>query len=209
MYKTILLSLLVLPLLFSCNLEDDRPLPESQESYYQLTVGNQWVYELFFIDSNGQRVEPFDRRDTVAIVADTLIRNETYYKFQGTQLGISYTEFLRDSLGFLVNAQGARKFSTVLFGEVFERDTIFTGNTPFVFIDLEMNQLLTTVEVPAGNFTCIELEKRLQAQQPDYPYGIRQDGSFYAPGVGLVQKVENYYASPRRIESHLVSYSIL
>jgi len=109
MKKVIVLVLAVLSILtFSCKKSSNDTVSAPVPDYYQLKVGNYWVFQHFTIDSNGIAV-PENKWDSVYIEKDTLIRGYKYYKEWQQLLSLGeFPYFLRDSSGYLINNLGTR-----------------------------------------------------------------------------------------------------
>jgi hypothetical protein len=60
------------------------------------------------------------------------------------------------------------------------------------------------VRVPAGEFTAVNFQGRIESQDPGYLYGIRYHDNFYVQNTGLVKMVTYFYNSPDRLEMRLM-----
>lgn len=106
----------------SCS-SDDNTAPEPEENFYALTVGNSWVYEHF----RRERIQSNTFNDTgaidsVKIVGTEIINENEFYKYRirtsGNENNVVFCspngerfEYLRDSIGYLIDQYGKVKFS--------------------------------------------------------------------------------------------------
>ena len=69
--------------------------------FLPFTVGNYWIYDVYKVNDTTGLEELLDVGDTVRIIAEEIINNETYFSFEQKQHWISTsnekdTVFLRD-----------------------------------------------------------------------------------------------------------------
>ena len=188
------LSICTLLLLFSCSKNDDDQTILPPEDYYQLNVGNYWVYDRYNVYPDGTE-ELLDRKDTVSVVGTTTLNNQVYFEFSGTQFGGDYQKLVRDSSGFLVEDNGKILFSTQIFNTVLRQDTIWTSDSPLVQSVYEMKPDEVLIDVPAGVFPCYEYEATVTSFETDPPFDVKYHSTFYSDDIGLVKQTGSYYST--------------
>jgi len=181
--------------------------------YYPLSIGNYWVYEIQVVDSNGVLLNTY-QGDSVVIVNDTLINNQTYYKQQRYSDTFLFSEeWLRYANGELQTATGRICFST----QNMWHDTTFIGHsanyvTTHVNHPLALPQTPQPVTVPAGLFqtthqqaTVTRHDNNNNTTSPLPPID-----NYYADRIGLVlTKCYFIYTHPnRKVRIRLINYNV-
>jgi hypothetical protein len=194
--------------LLGCSKSDSTTPPSENtytaSSYYPLSVGNYWVYDLYEVDTNG--VEAFIDTDSMYIEKDTILRGNRYFVKRTSRLnGVS---IIRDSSDYLINRYGLR-----LFGPQDKSDTLdllalpFNGADTTQLIHFQMNLQSRKVSLPAGNFNVLELIESvrfLSGSSTIRPYSL-----YRAPNVGIVYSEGSYsHNNPIRIEYRLRRYFV-
>lgn len=207
-------------LILSCQKEDD---PINQENfpgfftfkYMPLNVGNYWVYEHFQIDSLGNATS-LEKFDSMAITRDSIIGDKKYFVLEGTnypygppqEWGI--IEILRDSLGCLVNQNGAIRLSQYNFTdtlakkiETYQEDTLYA-----IYYKMEKCDHLVTV--PAGSFEALNFRGELYNYKLDTPkMDERYLNYYYAKDVGKIVHTWYYMGlTDYYCERRLIRYSL-
>jgi hypothetical protein len=202
----------------SCKKDDDNddvipstPPPVSYPDYMQLKVGNYWIYEKFDIDATGNAAAT-GILDSCYIEKDTLINGNTYFKFKRPNAIDIYsvTEYLRDSLSYVVDQNGSIVFSSQDYWSLFaDSYHIFSSDTIYHAVR-QMADINATTVVPYGALTT------LNCKTTYYMYGgwaangaERVMSKKYAQGVGLVLETLVFFASsPQYSERRLVRYHL-
>jgi hypothetical protein len=207
MKKSFILVISILSILtFSCNKKtstDTTSVPKPD--YYQLKVGNYWIYQHFSIDSNGV-ANPENKWDSVYIDKDTTIRGNTYYKqWEPIAPGLFVSNFLRDSSGYLVSNSGRMLCSVDNF-----TDTIFVDSAnKFLFMGyLKMTGKDSLVSVPSGTYPSITSREKVVPAQPGDPHPIRYSYYVYGKSIGRIKSHNFYYNADLHFEVRLVRYKI-
>lgn len=218
MRRLFLLSF-TLVVLASCEKEVDSPLiedepqPTTHNAYFPLEIGNYWVYQHVNRDaSNNETLTEII--DSIVVERDTFINGKQYFVIEGTNYPYNggdweTIELLRDSLGYLVNHQGAVRFSADNFDdilasktEVIEQDTLYTLTYQMAEVDQEFS-------VPAGTFEVLNFQGTVYSFRKlpgiDNP---RYLNNLYAKGVGKVLQTYFFFNSPMISEKRLIRYHI-
>jgi len=215
MYRFICLFLASSFLLASCNKDDGDSTPQEQEidaGFFALQVGNSWVYNYFWVDSDTGELTNAGGIETVEITDEEVIAGETIFTMKTTTVdnddtcGICNQDPLvitkvKDSVGFLVEVGGPLLFSSV------SRQDFLVYRREFgdVYRVLKENEVLITV--PAGQFTSLDNER--YAIDPDGNRYEGQDNLYYADGIGEVRQTFSGVTNLRIIyERQLMSYTV-
>lgn len=208
MKRPLLILVAFVMLIASCKKENDDSQPFSEtiySSYLPLKIGNYWVYEWFNTDTNNI-TEPMNKFDSIYISMDTLIHYNTFYKMEGTMLGsMSYVQFVRDSLHYLVNSAGTVLFSSEDFTNIlYVQDTV----ADLFYSTCKMEDKDVEINVAAGNFFTYDYRQTIHHLDNNYHWGERANHNRYAKDVGRVLFTNFYYSSPNYMEARLIKYSV-
>lgn len=191
----------------SCKKTSDDAAPVAKADYYQLKVGNYWIFQGYEFDSNGV-ASPTNRFDSAYIEKDTIIRGNTYYKYWENEaliMGEQFPKFLRDSSGYLVNNFGRRLCSSGSFTDTLFVNTMF----PQIFIGyVQMTGRDSLVSVPAGVFQSITARMKVIPTMPNDPHKIRYTFEVYAKGVGKLKGHDFFYDGDMHFESRLLRFKV-
>lgn len=197
------------------------PAPAASE-YLKLTPGNYWVYESYYVDSNGTGGPGSEGggapyHDSVYVAADTTFGGHTWHTLMQPEPGTStYTAaYLRDSLNYEVNSYGRIVLAPTDYSHVLYTRTQLgpTGGFPdsALVVACRMGDKDKVVNVPAGSFTTIGFITAYNF----YPFAggshtpARAQYARYAAGVGMVsQTLPFYYADPMYVEERLLRYHV-
>lgn len=214
MKKPFFLVLIALAsLCISCS-NDDNSVTVPEENFFALKVGNSWVYEHFRRENQVTPVyNSVSVIDSVKIVGTEIIDGNEFFKYRirtsGNENNISFCspngerfEYLRDSIGYLVNQFGKVRFSREDNQEFLVSDgaiyPVYTRRT-------ENIEMITTA---AGEFECEYME--VYARMPpngDLLPGL--DKKYYTDGIGNVMSTLSFASDPIPvIERRLISYDI-
>lgn len=202
MMKNYLALLILASSLWAACKNADDTLGDTQQyaNFTNLQVGNYWVYERHWLDSNG--LKPLGIFDSTFVEKDTIIHGKTYFKYMDDQLasppGFEAT-FLRDSLHYLVSSEGQVLFSSENFVDTLQhRYEVFVGAQPdtlcFVYRKMTDDNLL--VSVGAGTFVTKNAQD-VFVMWPGYDQAgkVRPLHKRYAEGIGLVEETLPFYVS--------------
>jgi hypothetical protein len=201
-----LVMILVSIITVSCKKDTGSSITPLDPDYYQLKVGNYWVYQEYDIDTNGI-VTTKDKWDSAYIEKDTLINGNLYYKLWERPIILMPEQtpvFLRDSSGYLVGSSGKNyyccdnNFTNILWsdtvgGSLANRIVRMTGRD-------------SVVSVPAGNFQSITVQAAIIPINPDDPHPTRYQHTVYGKSVGKLMSNSFYYDSGKKFEARLVRY---
>jgi len=205
MKKLIILVMAVLSILtFSCKKTSTDTTSVPKPDYYQLKVGNYWVFQYFTIDSNGVAI-PKNQWDSVYIEKDTSIRGNTYYKEWHAISGMLIPSYLRDSSGYLINNYGYRMCSDDNF-----TDTIYvdTNNLWLYKGYAKMTGRDSLVTVPTGTYTSITCRKQIVLTQTNDQHPIRYIYDVYGKNIGRIKSHNFYYNADQHFEYKLMRYKV-
>jgi hypothetical protein len=209
MKRFLLFNFVVLIILtLSCKKSTDESSPVVKADYYQLKVGNYWIYKSLRIDSAGVDTTYLPKLDSTYIQKDTTIRGNTYYKLfsdPAATYGGNMISFLRDSSGYLINHLGKILCSNDNFTQVLGYDSIM----PKVFMGyLSMTGRDSTIQVPVGAFQSITLRMKIvpSSSYPQIP--IRYTYSSYGKGVGRIKTHDIDFMGNVKFEGWLIRYKV-
>jgi hypothetical protein len=190
----------------SCSKDDETPAPVAKADYFQLKVGNYWIYQDYRIDYAGVETLRPDL-DSAFIEKDTLIRGLTYYKLHEKPYGLpSQITFLRDSSGYLVNSYGMIQASDFNF-----TDTLMINNTaPAIFTGyVTMVGKDSLVTIPAGTFQSITTSLEAVPAPPN-PENIpvRYSYEIFGKGVGKIKSHTFLWSGGMSFEARLLRYHV-
>ena len=198
----------------SCSSDDDNTIPEPEENFFALTIGNSWVYELYQRENQATAIySPTGVIDSVEIVATEMIDGYEFYKYRIRRSGNDSNNpihgqngerfnYFRDSLGYLVSHDGKMVFSREDDQEFF----LYDGPVYPVYTKRGENTEIITAE--AGEFDCgyMEIYARMEPGGELLP---ALDKIHYAEGIGEVRRTISFASSSIPvIERRLISYSI-
>ena len=207
--KTKLLSLvLVLTSMAACHKDSEifkkKEINDSASTnYHPLTIGSYWIYDVYSIDMNGSETYLFT--DTTRIIGDTIIGGKKYAIKKGKNFGIPFTQFLRNTPGYLLDKNGIIKFSSTNF-----TDTLHTlDHLPNFIIYHMMDHKDTLIGVPAGVFISSAYKYIGYWGKPPIPEP-RFEYDYYSDGVGIVQSTHffgffNQYTHEERLIDYLIT----
>lgn len=204
-------------LFISCN-EDDNSSEEQQidnPNFYALTVGNTWTYEYFERVDNTDEFVTTNAFDEVKILSTSEINGNIYYNFETTTTGNDgapvcvppngkAVEKLRDSLGYLVNDIGTKRFSNTnenLEYLVVQRQNSFHNIYALLVPGSEI------INVASVSFECLKNEK--YAKLNDGVITPGRNLMHYADEIGQIKETYSSVNGPNHFaERRLVSYNI-
>ncbi len=216
MRNVLLLGLAISLSLLSCKDDDDTtqdPTPPMEiDNYTPLEIGNYWVYENVKIDEYGTEI-PIAQTDSIYIERDTLINGNTYYVLEGQKyiFNSSYDIFdiIRDSVGYLVTHNGEIRFSSTNFSDILLTQETPTTN-PVYFFEFKMEKILTTVNVPAGDFEEVYnySGKIYDVESSTIADSTRTFGNYYVNGVGKIFETTFFLNGSGVFEKRLIRYNV-
>lgn len=215
-----LLLIFVLAVTFSCSSDDSNTepniIPDDNEQidpgFYGLQVGNWWTYKNYKRNINTEAYDDTGVVDSVSIVGTQEFNGNTYFKFRrntiGNEANITFCnpngehfEFLRDSLGNLVNELGTIKFTNTNYNE----RLINTQSWGTIYETLNADEASMTVE--AGTFDCVFSQRYAKSLEGEQFPGL--DHYYYADGIGLIYDTTSFTSTATHsIERRLDSYSV-
>jgi hypothetical protein len=195
-------------LTLSCKKNADDPIPTAQADYFQLKVGNYWIYEGFRVDSNNFATST-GKFDSAYIEKDTMIRGFTYYKRLENPLvlaGLQFSSYLRDSSGYLVTREGQILASDFNFVDTLAIDT--TNHQLYIgYIKMTGKDSLVSNEFGDPIESIISRMQVVPTPPSNLP--IRYTYQVYGKSVGKI-KTHGFYFSGvfPSLEAKLVRYKV-
>jgi hypothetical protein len=208
MKKLTFLSVVFLAIaLFSCKKSNDETNPPSKPDYYQLKVGNYWIYQGYHIDTNGV-VTAEGVPDSTYVEKDTVIRGYTFKKIVGNPdhaVPLYMGGIVRDSSGYLVTYYGQ-----ILCSDENFTDILYTRNSDSILFMgyLQMTGKDSLVETPAGTFPSITSRLKIVPTQPTDPHPVRYSYTVYGKGIGGMKAHAFFYGGGLIFETRLVRYKV-
>lgn len=222
MKKQFILCFVATTLLFcfnSCKTENE-PSSETSPVYLPMAVGNYWIYQHFIVDSLGNELS-LNQFDSVVIMKDTLINNKLYYEFRSSQYDPYFQQFLRDSLGYVINNVGKKFFSTSNSKDIlYEIEDSLQFNSKYCLIyklETKMESDHALIKTDAGEFNTLNARGFLTCFYYDNSGKltdtiITDQNTYYAQNVGIVVHAYHYYTDmkeyKRKFEKRLIRYKI-
>lgn len=183
----LLLSLIIiLAINFSCQKQEDityDKVENGEVTFSPLEIGNYWVYSVYNIDETG--IPIFTNYDSTYIVGTQNINGNKYYEYRSST-STTYVEYLRDSVGYLINDSGEKLFhhstKDTLLNEKFEIFGFIISHTYRLIYQLD-----EFVKCDAGSFKAVE--SRLTMSLP--LLGTETVASkYYSVNIGLIKRVD-------------------
>jgi hypothetical protein len=207
--KQLIFSVLII-FIVSCEKQETMNIngigePSDTQLYFPLTIGSYWVYQTFTQNDTGFTTN--GNLDSMFIEKDTVINGNTYFKFNRIPPQIT-PAFRRDSLGYILDETGRIYFSINNFTDTLYSILDSMSNTPLVSYKMESKNAL--INAPAGTFNCYDYTGFYYSNPPysDLFGSPRLTHDFYAPSIGLLEKVFFFSASPYITEKRLVRFHI-
>lgn len=210
--RKLFLVVFAISLFASCS--KDKSNPTEKSNYFPLQIGNYWVYNHYSIDSLGNETD-INKTDSVVIKRDTTINNNQYFILEGTNYPYNgdrweILDYLRDSSGYLINANGIIKCSESNFTDTLVSKTEIIGGDTLYFLTYQMEESSNNIIVPAGEFEAINFKGTVVVPK-DHP-GIKNPrfmNNYYVDGVGKILDTYFFLSSPIISEKRLVRYNIV
>jgi hypothetical protein len=162
-----LISLALLPLL-ACEENDTTtgtPPIDQSTTIFPLTVGNKWIIDVTNYDSVGAMV--YSRRDSIRILRDTTIQQETWYIGYG---------ILTNRTDGLYDYQAG---TTSAISQRFRYPAAAGTSYPYRGVTVKILSIAETITVPAGTFVCYRYRTGIDS--------VAYSDEYLARGVGLVK----------------------
>ncbi|MCO6478103.1 MAG: hypothetical protein J5I94_15845 [Phaeodactylibacter sp.] len=206
--------LLAVSILLSCSREEpgfkaegetEEEAYEPIREYFQLQVGNYWVYESYSVNLETGEEAPLFKRDSIYVLKDTLIGRSEYFILTGSRLGRAYRSLLRCSGPDVMDAEGRLLFSTTFIGDTIPlpasllADEAESGVVSASFIE--------GVKVPYGTFDAVSYRRTFQLSTAEGSRGggdVRHCSDYFAKGIGLIKYTSFFPNQPLDIEMRLV-----
>ncbi len=208
MNKLVILLIAVLGILTtSCKKDSEEPVITPKADYYQLKVGNYWIYEGFELDSNGVATST-GKFDSAYIEKDTVIRGFTYKKLLENRFlfRMQWPSYLRDSSGYLVTSNGFIMASDDNFTKILSVDT---AHPELYTATVQMTGKDSLVTIPAGTIQSITSRQTVVPAPPNIEqFPIRYTYDIYGKGVGRIKSHSFFYTGNLQFESRLVRYKV-
>jgi len=205
MNKLLLISVILFTL-FSCSKQEDvtiNKLEEEVGNFFPLNVGNYWIYQVSQLDTNGNST--FQKIDSTYIVGDTAINNNVYYIFKSST-SLFYTQFLRDSSGYIVDEMGQKFLYQMMTDDTLYTNLIktFNGDT-LSFTYRMMRKPPSLITCVLGDFIALDAEMTRYL-----PFTGRTDIGhyFYSSSIGLILRQDFFTFTGKRTEYSLIRYKI-
>ncbi len=188
--------------------------PWESPEYIKAKPGNYWVYRTYKIYDNGSE-EALNMYDTARVEKDTVINRRVYHKMLWPEFGGGIrTEYITDSLDYVVTNFGKIIFSASEFGKVFDKRLFISQQLappPYDTIADVTHQMADrdlTINVPVATFNTSSYSERYDFRPPhDNPVKSRTYYYRYAKGVGLVSYTRAFYLNADHVyEARLVQY---
>lgn len=201
--------LLVIITLISCKKNDDADpnTPQVQDpitnDYFPMNIGNYWVYEFQTKDPSGNIVGNTSY-DTLKIVSDTVIANETYYVLTTNKPYINSRKTFRDSSGYIIDENGTIKLLPSANEAIYNfHYGYIAGDTAYAYWEEFQDNI--TIQSPTGDYTCLGRFAKHQLW-PDFGSNTSVDSNLYA-GIGQVTRSYSYF-SGSKMYGTLIEYNL-
>ena len=224
----ILKTISFLCLLVSCSEKDSENTTNSdsdnnvkinlEKNFYGLKVGNEFVYKSYIWNKYTEVYADINVIDSVEVVSEQVIKGEVYFKIltktTGNDDDIAFcnpngtkVEFLRDSLGYLVNEKGRHYFSYK------NKEKFFLGQRPNLQIFQQLEDTDNTIKTNAGIFKVVQNSIKVYIKDENGELTNEtmpgKDTDNFSPYIGRVLKTFSRVNSEQPIiERRLESYKV-
>lgn len=209
---SILLSVFCLILFTACSNDDDSTETQNEEAnYFALKVGNSWTYNVYLYNVGEMEYQDQGFLVTGQITTTEIIDGETYYKFESIIEGdgtcdicleVIGNKSVRDSLGYLIDSNGVKRFTTET------TNPYLVNNEHFGDIYGEYDPAIKVVDTPLGDFENLDYNKSY-AIFKDGTISAGKEGMYYREGEGLQVRVLSFVSSPNPYYLFALSESTL
>jgi hypothetical protein len=211
MKKTLFLICASLSILaISCKKNSEDPITTTKADYFQLKVGNYWIYEGFNVDTNGVATST-GKFDSAHIEKDTVIRGFTFVELWEKPYVMGITQFpvyLRDSSGYLVSMDGSVLASDFNFTDTIEID----NSNPLLYLGyVKMTGKDSIVGESLGKpIQSITSRKQIVPMLPNLNnLPIRYTYEVYGKGIGKIKTHSFFFSGGGpKLEARLVRYKV-
>ena len=171
--------------------------------YFPMNIGNYWVYEFQTKDPSGNIVGNISF-DTLKIVSDTIIADETYFVFTTNKPFNNSRETLRDSLGYIINEDGIIKLLPSANEAIYNfHYGYIAGDTAYAYWEEFHDDIY--IQSPTGEYTCLGRFAKHQIW-PEFGSNTSVDSNLYA-GIGQVTRSYSYF-SGSKMYGTLIDYNL-
>lgn len=204
--KNLFLILITIFIVQSCKDKDCEPTSTSPSFKLVSGVGSYWLYDWYSVDTIGN--EKFLRTDSIYIAGDTTINGDIYIVKKGHGFNNNKVNYLRDSIGFVVNEEGDILWNKKSTG------VIRTLNQGEFSLEWSITSLSSAIEVPAGKFRAIVRTTKAcyNNGQPLTPCDTcQEEHAYFSEGIGVVFERTAYLGNfdCSYLEGRLRKYQIL
>jgi len=195
-------------LTLSCKKNAEEPIPTAQADYFQLKVGNYWIFEGFHVDSNNVATST-GKFDSAYIEKDTVIRGFTWYKRYEMPYvlgGQQFPTYIRDSSGYLVTWEGLILASDFNFTDTLHVQTsgshLYTGYSMMTGKDsLVGNEFGAPIQSITSRMRVVPI--------PPTNLPVRYTYEVYGKGVGKIKSHGFFFSGyGPKLEARLVRYKV-
>ena len=226
MKKNVLIALAISAMLFvSCKKDDSEEITLTEpavkstaQSPIPLKVGNQWVYNVYFVkyDTLGNAIsERFEQIDTITVIRKEVIDNQEYFVVNGhITIGIPkkqdlVEEYLRLENGRLTGPKFKTEYSIHTSSEQLDSFVIDS----VLKINYFVHSYDEIVSLPAGNFdnvieTVGETYYYNNLEKKYIRYKNNDTQSLYSPQIGLLSNKVYYASKTSGFRRELISYTL-
>lgn len=178
--------------------ELDIPFGSYGFDYLPADSGNYWVYDVYCIDTNGQRTL-WREQDSIWFSGDSILNGVTYKCFRNSgPTGNGRAALYRDSFGYVVDEKGNVRFSPVNFTDTFYRPIVVVGADTLIMEKGIMKATNKPLRTPAGDFPVVDFEVTISILDPNDPVAHlfpRKAHHRYAKGIGMVSRTYFYLST--------------
>lgn len=194
---TLVLSVLII---FSCKKENTtaaNPSPTIPiNTYFPLSIGNYWVYEFSTHLPDGSIVGT-PSIDTLKVVRDTLISDNTYYIIETNKPIPNSQHYRRDSIGFIINNKGIVTLPPSANEGLYNFHYGFINGSDTAYAYWEEFQDGYSISNSTGTYDCMAQLATHEAW-PIIGGNTVVDTSYYST-IGIVQRSFSYLSGAKNI----------
>jgi hypothetical protein len=207
--KKLLILLSFATITASCS-DDDTVAPQ-EEPFFNLEVGNKWVYKRYNQNGPNEEYVFSGVTDTVKVTGQHVIEGENYYVLHHTGAAIGAldeqnNEYVRvNENGHLVKPNGIVKHPG---GDTNYHYTDYPGApaTPFGIVEYQLLPL-QEISVEGSNYLVYSYSGYFTPIENSGPQGIGHVVN-YQPGLGIVSEKSRFVSADWYFENRLVSYEL-
>ena len=192
---------------FSCKQDKENSITKKEvvpASFYALDIGNYWIYETAYWDSNGIYQYTIGY-DTTKVIGDTILGSDTFKIITSKSAKFKDTVLYYRQLGFDTYDQNG----SIVVGPNIDQDTLEYISVPNQYEGYIVGLGREVVSTVAGEFECMSRFGLINVY--DSSGGIHYQaeiGASYGLEIGLIKEIDFDAKTASRYEKSLLKYHV-